>query len=330
MLNFLEAIEDAGPAPAASVADRVTAADVIEFIETMLFIPEGPHVGKKFKLHEWQKDLIRPIYNNPHGTRRAIISMGRKNAKTTLCACLLLAHLCGPPARNKPKSQLYSAAQSRDQAAIVFSLAVKMVRLNPDLARIVKIRESSKELTCPQLGTRYRALSAEATTAYGLNPSLTIFDELGQNRGPRSALFESLETATGSQENPLTIIISTQAPNDNDLLSVLIDDAQVGHDPNSRFILRRSSLIRLLKRRSRLQIQLTGLFLIQGKFSPWPTQRGACRRARTSTAIWCSISASMLRTRSSPPRFGTRAAVRRRRSRGSRFMAGSTSAPLAT
>ena len=31
----------------------------------------------------------------PMVTRRAIISMGRKNAKTTLAACL--AHLCGPP-----------------------------------------------------------------------------------------------------------------------------------------------------------------------------------------------------------------------------------------
>jgi hypothetical protein len=47
---------------------------------------------------------------------------------------LLLAHLCGPPARNKPNSQLFSAAQSRDEAAIIFSLAAKMVRMNPILA----------------------------------------------------------------------------------------------------------------------------------------------------------------------------------------------------
>ena len=107
--------------------DAVCAADVIEFIETVCFIPEGRLVGKKLKLFDWQKDLIRLIYDNPAGTRRAIISMGRKNAKTTLSACLLLAHLCGPPAKSKPNSQLYSAAQSRDQAGIIFSLAAKMV-----------------------------------------------------------------------------------------------------------------------------------------------------------------------------------------------------------
>src|SRR5215472_1441237 len=213
--------------------DAVCAADIIEFIEAVCFVPEGRLVGKKLKLFDWQKDLICLVYDNPYGTRRAIFSMGRKNAKTTLSACLLLAHLCGPPARSKPNSQLFSAAQSRDQAGIIFSLAAKMVRLNPELARTVTIQETAKSLICPELGTRYRALSADATTAYGLSPQLVIHDELGQVRGPRSALYEALETATGAQADPLSIIISTQAPTDADLLSVLIDDAQAGHDPHT-------------------------------------------------------------------------------------------------
>jgi phage terminase large subunit-like protein len=162
----------------------MSAADIIEFIETVCFVPEGKFVGERLKLFEWQRDLLRLIYDNPSGTRRAIISMPRKNAKTALSACLLLAHLCGPPARNKPNSQLYSAAQSRDQAAIIFSLAAKMVRLNPVLARAVTIHETAKSLTCLELGTRYRALSADATTAYGLSPQLIIHDELGLVRGP--------------------------------------------------------------------------------------------------------------------------------------------------
>jgi phage terminase large subunit-like protein len=49
-------------------------------------------------------------------------------------------------------------------------------------------------------------------------------------RGPRSTLYEALETATGAQDEPLTVIISTQAPTNNDLLSILIDDALAGHD----------------------------------------------------------------------------------------------------
>ena len=148
---------------------------------------------------------------------------------TALSAFLCLLHLCGPEAR--PNSQLYSAAQSRDQAAILFSLAAKVVRLSPDLAAVVTVRDTAKQLWCEELGTLYRALSAEASTAYGLSPVFIVHDELGQVRGPRSELYEALETATAAQEQPLSIIISTQAPNPTDLLSILIDDAATGADP---------------------------------------------------------------------------------------------------
>jgi phage terminase large subunit-like protein len=210
-----------------------TAADVIAFIEQVCFVPEGKFVGQPLKLQDWQKDILRAIYDNPHGTRRAIVSMGRKNAKTTLSACLLLAHLCGPPARNKPNSELYSAAQSRDQAGLIFTIACKMIRLNPLLAQTVQIQETAKTLRCGELGTRYRALSAESNTAFGLSPSLIIHDELGRVRGPRSPLYEALETAVGAQEAPLSVIISTQSATDADLLSILIDDALAGHDPST-------------------------------------------------------------------------------------------------
>lgn len=204
---------------------------VVEWIQTHCKIPEGRDVGKKVKLREWQKTWIKTIYDNPAGTRRAIISIARKNAKTSLAAFLLLTHLCG--IRATPNSQLYSAAQSRDQAAILFALAAKIVRMSPTLRDIVVVRDTAKQLFVPRLGTLYRALSAEAKTAYGLSPSFIVHDELGQVRGPRSELYEALESAVGAQANPLSIIISTQAPSDGDLLSILIDDALTGSDPRT-------------------------------------------------------------------------------------------------
>ena len=201
----------------------------IRWVETLCRVPEGRDVGKPVRLREWQKEELRRIYDNPHGTRRAILSFGRKNGKTALSAFICLLHLCGPEAR--ANSQLFSAAQSRDQAAILFSLAAKIVRMSPDLNGVVTIRDTAKQLACQELGTLYRALSAEASTAYGLSPVLIIHDELGQVKGPRSELYEALETATGAQENPLSIVISTQAPTDGDLLSLLIEDGQSGEDP---------------------------------------------------------------------------------------------------
>lgn len=184
-------------------------------------------MGKPVTLCAFQRTILHGIYDTP--TRRAIISFGRKNAKTTLSAFLLLLHLCGPEAH--ANSQLYSAAQSREQAALLFSLASKMVRMSPDLHKFVTVRDTAKQLLCKDLGTQYRALSAEASTAYGLSPAFIVHDELGQVHGPRSELYEALETGTAAQAEPLSIIISTQAPTDADLLSVLIDDAKTGADP---------------------------------------------------------------------------------------------------
>jgi phage terminase large subunit-like protein len=196
-------------------------------------VPEGKFVGKPVVLRPFQRAVICGVYDTP--TRRAIISFGRKNAKTTLSAFLLLLHTVGPEAR--PNSQLYSAAQSRDQASLLFNLAAKIVRLSPSLRQYVVVRDTAKQLACPELGTLYRALSAEAATAYGLSPVFTVHDELGQVKGPRSELYEALETAAGAQEDPLSIVISTQAPTPADLLSVLIDDAATGADPKVKLFL---------------------------------------------------------------------------------------------
>ena len=202
----------------------------IDWIQKHCRIPEGKFVGQPVKLAEFQQDVIHGIYDTP--TRRALVSFGRKNAKTTLSAFLLLLHLCGPESR--ANSQLYSAAQSRDQASILFALAAKVVRMSPDLAAVVTIRDTAKQLFCPDLGTLYRALSADAATAYGLSPVFIVHDELGQVKGPRSELYEALETASAAQDQPLSIVISTQAPTDADLLSVLIDDALAGNDPTQK------------------------------------------------------------------------------------------------
>lgn len=159
----------------------------------------------------------------------AIISFAKKNAKTSLAAFLLLLHLCGPEA--KRNTQLPSTAQSKEQAAVLFKLAAKVVRLSNTLAPFLVIRDTIKEIYCPELGTLYKALSAEASTAHGQSPIFAVHDELGQVKGPVSELFNAVENAMGAHDNPMSIVISTQAPTDADLLSILIDDANAGHDP---------------------------------------------------------------------------------------------------
>lgn len=208
---------------------------VCQFIQKYLIVPEGADVGQPIVLRPWQRKIIEGIYEP--NVRRVLVSLARKNGKTSLVAMLVLAHLIGPEARRN--AQIFSAAQSRDQASIVFALAAKMVRMSPTLSKPenVVVRDSAKELYSPLTGVRYKALSADATTAYGLSPVLAIHDELGQVQGPRSELYDALETAMGAQAQPLSIVISTQAPTDADLLSRLIDNAKAQRNARTRLFL---------------------------------------------------------------------------------------------
>lgn len=194
----------------------------IRWIEGHCRVPEGAHVGQAVRLRPWQKKIIRGIYDGR--TRRAIASFGRKNGKTALAGFLLLLHLVGPEYR--PNSQLVSAAQSREQAAFLYNLAAKSARMSPTLFSFLTFRDTKKELACPKLGTLYRALSADASTNLGASPVFAVHDELGEVRGPRSELYTAIEFASGAHDDPLSIIISTQAPTDGDLLSILIDRAE--------------------------------------------------------------------------------------------------------
>ncbi|WP_137138223.1 terminase large subunit [Pseudomonas asiatica] len=202
---------------------------IIAFIERYCVTPEGADVGKPLRLAEFQRQFIRDVYDNPHGTRRAILSVARKNGKSGLIAGLLLAHLVGPEA--KQNSQLVSGAMSRDQAALVFNLAAKMVQLSPALSKIVRIVPSGKRLLGLNLNTEFRALAADGKTAHGLSPVLAILDEIGQIRGPQSDFVDAITTSQGAHSAPLLIAISTQAANDADLLSQWIDDALRSNDP---------------------------------------------------------------------------------------------------
>jgi phage terminase large subunit-like protein len=212
------------------------AARNIRWVEKHCRIPEGKFVGQPVRLRPWQKRILVQIYDNPAGTRTAIISFGKKNAKTTFSAFLLLLHLCGP--ESVENTQLPSTAQSKEQAAVLFKLAAKIVRMSPTLAPpLLVIRDTVKEIFCPARGTLYKALSAEASTAHGQSPIFAVHDELGQVKGPISELYNAIENAMGAHEHPLSIIISTQAPTDADLLSVLIDDALRSADPRIVVIL---------------------------------------------------------------------------------------------
>ena len=159
--------------------------------------------------------------------RRAILSIARKNGKTALIAALVLVHLVGPEAEHN--GEIYSAANDREQAAQVFKVARQFVEADSELSEIIRVIPSTKTLVCYANGSFYRAISAEAGTKHGLNPTFVIFDELAQAKS--RDLYDVLDTSMGARAEPLFVVISTQSNDPEHILSKLIDDGINARDP---------------------------------------------------------------------------------------------------
>lgn len=198
---------------------------VIEFLET-LRLPDGTGAGQPFVLRDWQKDIIYEVYGPVCAhtglriVREALLSIPRKNGKTALVAGLCLVHLCGPEAiRN---GQLYSLSVDRDQAGILFNYACAMVYMDEELNGRLNVIESRKQIIDPVSGSRYSVLSGEKKGKMGKSSSVIFFDELAEFGSDR-ALYDALMTSRGAHAEPLVWVFSTQAPDDQALLSQLID-----------------------------------------------------------------------------------------------------------
>ena len=209
---------------------------VIKFIECLI-VPSGEGSGKPFKLRKWQKKFILDVYG-PHvqvgkawrrQVRRAVLSIARKNGKSTFIGAIVLVHLVGPEAVSN--GEIYSAATEREQAALLYKVCAQMVRADPELEGMLKLVDSTKTIVNYENGSLYRALSAEAGSKYGLNPTLVIYDELAQARDRE--LYDALDTSMGAREEPLFLTISTQSNDPSHILSQMIDDGLSGNDPTT-------------------------------------------------------------------------------------------------
>jgi phage terminase large subunit-like protein len=203
---------------------------VCRFIETHVVVPEGELVGKPMRLLLFQEVFIQSIFDGPVRARRAILSVGRKAGKTTVIAALMIAFMFMKDLIRQ-NSRINSAALGRDQAALVYNYMSKSLQLSPTLQGLFRSVHSGKRIVALRTGIEYQALAAEAGRAMGLSPAVIVGDEWGQVVGPNHPFIDALLTSQGAHENPLAIIISTQAPSDADFLSVAIDDATKAPSP---------------------------------------------------------------------------------------------------
>jgi len=164
----------------------------------------GP-TGQLLRMRPWQRQLMRRIFaRRADGYlkhRTALVGIPRKNGKSEIGAGLAVGNLLlGPQG-----GEIYSCAGDKDQASIIFKTAKRMVETDPHLSSVIKVY--SKVLEVPATGTVYKAVSAEAYTKEGLNPSLVLFDELHVQ--PNRELWNVMRLAQGARPEPLMLAITT-------------------------------------------------------------------------------------------------------------------------
>ena len=128
---------------------RSDAADyAVMFIESLCHT-KGTWAGKPFELIDWQEQIIRDLFGvlKPNGYRQfntAYIEIPKKQGKSELAAAVALLLLCGD---GEERAEVYGCAADRNQAKIVFDVAVDMVRFCPAISKRVQILESQKKIT---------------------------------------------------------------------------------------------------------------------------------------------------------------------------------------
>jgi phage terminase large subunit-like protein len=155
-------------------------------------ITSGVHAGRKFRLRPWQREIIKAIYRQDGDGRRevrtALLTLPRKNGKTSLAAALALAHFIGPECEQR--GQCYSAAADREQASIIVREMKAMILSVKWMAERTNIKDFSREMDDAVTGSTFKALSADAKTKHGFSGSFVVYDELAQ--APNRHLYDVL------------------------------------------------------------------------------------------------------------------------------------------
>jgi len=186
----------------------------VQFAESLPHIKGSQYAGKKLVMGDWQCFIVTTVFGwvDSRGYRRyktAYIEVPRKNGKSTMSAPVGLYLLS---ADSEAGAEVYSAATTRDQAKIVWEDAKRMTDRSPGLKSALNIETSAHSIFNKTTVSSFKALSKDNNgNLDGLNVHGAIIDELHGH--PNRALWDVIETATGSRAQPLIWAITTAGSN---------------------------------------------------------------------------------------------------------------------
>lgn len=198
----------------------VAKADRVQRFFENLKHTKGQFQGQPFFLLDWERQIVRDVYGtiNERGIRQykyVYVEIPKKNGKSELGAGAALYHTF---ADGEVNGEVYGCAADREQASIIFDVAVDMIDQIPALQERAKLNLSKKRITDKKTGTFYQVLSAEAFTKHGRSVSAVIFDEL--HAQPNRELWDVMTFGAGAARRQPIWWVLTTAGDDPDRVSV--------------------------------------------------------------------------------------------------------------
>lgn len=190
------------------VFDEKKASYVIEFIERFCKHSKGKWAGKPVLLELWQKAILSALFGfvdrktGKRQYRELLLIVARKNGKSTLAAAIGVYLLV---ADKEPGPEIYSAATKRDQAKIIWSESVNMIRHSPALNKRCKCLVS--KIRCNFNGGMFAPLASDTNNQDGLNIHGALIDELHAIKDKNA--YDVLVDGMSAREQPICIITST-------------------------------------------------------------------------------------------------------------------------
>jgi phage terminase large subunit-like protein len=202
--------------------DAAAAKRAFDFFEGVLKLSEGQFEGKPLRLDPSQAFIIGSLFgwkrisDGTRRFRRGYVEQGKGNGKSPLAGGI---GLYGMTADDEGGAQIYAAAAKKEQAAILFQDACKMVRKSPALnKRLAFSGGLGREFNIAHhsSGSFFRPISKDAgKTGSGPRPHFALCDEVHEH--PDRTIMEMLERGFKFRRQPLLFMITNSGSDRNSI-----------------------------------------------------------------------------------------------------------------
>jgi phage terminase large subunit-like protein len=187
------------------------------FVEKFIKLTKGSQwVGRPMELLPWHEIVTGSLFGwiKPDGLRRfrrGYIEVPKKNSKTTLFAAIGL-YMLGYD--GEASSEVYTCANSKDQAAILWNIAADMVEADQSLKDLFTVLRSTRRIF-PDHSSWFAAWSSDVSSKDGPNAHCILVDELHEWKGSAAREFwGKIRYAGIAREQPFCPLTITTAGDD--------------------------------------------------------------------------------------------------------------------